>query len=88
MELSKASIRVNGSEIAATIENNVVTIPCEKEDIIDIDFTTETSIEAIPASDNKEGKGEEAIYDVYGRRVYEMQPKHVYIQNGEKTLMK
>ena len=81
MELAKAKITVNGKEVGVTAdEHGIVTIPCAKDDVIEIDFTTETAIEAVAASNVKKG----AIYDLQGRRVQVAPAGQVYIQDGVK----
>ena len=85
MELAKAKITVNGKEVGVTVdEHGIVTIPCAKDEVVEIDFTTETSIEAVAASNVKNG----AIYDLQGRRVQAAPVGQVYIQDGVKRLNK
>ncbi|MBE6293170.1 MAG: glycoside hydrolase family 95 protein [Bacteroidales bacterium] len=87
MELAKASIKVNGSEVEVAVdEHGIVSIPCAKDDVIDIDFTTETAIEAVVA-DGKANAAGSAIYDLSGRRVSE-KAGGIYIQDGVKTYNK
>ncbi len=84
MELAKAKITVNGEEVGVTVDTyGVVTIPCVKDDVVDIDFTQETSINPIVAGDN----ANTAIYDLSGRAVSETTAGSVYIQNGVKVLV-
>ena len=83
MELAKAKITVNGEEVGVTVDTyGIVTIPCVKDDVVDIDFTQETSINPIVAGDN----ANTAIYDLCGRAVSETTAGSVYIQNGVKVL--
>ena len=85
MEIAKAKITVNGKEVGVTVdEHGIVTIPCAKDDVVEIDFTTETSIEAVAASNVKNG----AIYDLSGRRVQGAPVGQVYIQDGVKKFNK
>ena len=85
MELAKASIKVNGNEVGvAADEYGIVTIPCEKDDVVTIDFTKETSI--APVVSDEAVKNSE-IYDLNGRRVVE-KSTGIYIENGVKTLNK
>ena len=85
MELAKAKITVNGAEVKVTVdEHGIVTIPCAKDDVVEIDFTTETSIESVAASNVKDG----AIYDLQGRRVQAAPVGQVYIQDGVKKFNK
>ncbi len=85
MEIAKAKITVNGKEVGVTVdEHGIVTIPCAKDDVVEIDFTTETSIAPVSASNAKNG----AIYDLSGRRVQGAPVGQVYIQDGVKKLNK
>jgi alpha-L-fucosidase 2 len=85
MELAKAKITVNGKEVGVTVdEHGIVTIPCAKDDVVEIDFTTETSIESVAASNVKDS----AIYDLQGRRVQAAPVGQVYIQDGVKKFNK
>ena len=85
MELAKAKITVNGKEVGVTVdEHGIVTIPCAKDEVVEIDFTTETSIASVAASNVKNG----AIYDLSGRRVQGAPVGQVYIQDGVKKLNK
>jgi hypothetical protein len=87
MELAKARITVNGKEVGVTVdEHGIVTIPCEKDDVVEIDFTTETAIETVAASNVKNAEG--AMYDLCGRRVNVAPVGQVYIQDGVKKLNK
>jgi hypothetical protein len=85
MELAKAKITVNGKEVGVTVdEHGIVTIPCAKDEVVEIDFTTETSIAPVAASNVKNG----AIYDLSGRRVQDAPAGKVYIQDGVKRFNK
>ena len=85
MEIAKAKITVNGVEVGVTVdEHGIVAIPCAKDDVVEIDFTSETSIEAVAASNVKNN----AIYDLSGRRVLAAPTGQVYIQDGVKKLNK
>ena len=85
MEIAKAKITVNGVEVGVTVDNHgIVTIPCAKDDVVEIDFTTETSIAPVAASNAKNG----AIYDLSGRRVQGAPTGQVYIQDGVKKFNK
>ena len=86
MELDKAKITVNSVEVSVTVENGVVTIPCAKDDVVEIDFTTETAIAPVVSGDVQKGNG--AIYDLNGTRVNEVLSGRIYIQNGVKNLAK
>ena len=86
MELAKAMITVNGAETKVTVdEHGIVTIPCAKDDVVEIDFTTQTtSVREVVASNVKDG----AIYDLGGRRVQDAPVGQVYIQDGVKKYNK
>ena len=86
MALDKAKITVNGVEVPVTVENGVATIPCVKDDVVEIDFTTETAIAPVVSGDVQKGNG--AIYDLSGRRVNGANNGQVYIQDGVKKLNK
>ena len=83
MEIAKAKITVNGAEVGVTVdEHGIATIPCAKNDVVDIDFTTETAIEAVAAGNVKNG----AIYDLQGRRLQSANAGKIYIQDGVKKI--
>ena len=85
METAKAKITVNGKEVGVTVdEHGIVTIPCAKDEVVEIDFTTETAIAPVAASNVKNG----AIYDLQGRRVQGAPVGQVYIQDGVKKFNK
>ena len=85
MAIDRARITVNGKEVAVTVDTyGTATIPCEKDAVVEIDFTTETSIDAVAVEKAKNG----AIYDIQGRRVNEVKNNQVYIQNGVKKVSK
>ena len=85
MDIAKAKITVNGKEVGVTIdEHGIATVPCAKDDVVEIDFTTETSIAAVAASNVKNG----SIYDLSGRRVQSAPVGQVYIQDGVKKFNK
>ena len=87
MTLDRAKITVNGAEVSVTVdENGIATIPCVKDDVVEIDFTTETGIEHIVATDTQNGSN--ALYDLNGRRVNDILTGKIYIQNGKKQLAK
>ncbi|MBR3854846.1 MAG: glycoside hydrolase family 95 protein [Bacteroidaceae bacterium] len=84
MELAKASIKVNGAEVGVTVdEHGIVTIPCVKDDVVEIDFTTETAI--APVVENSVAKSGK-MYDINGRRISNTTAGQVYIQDGVKKL--
>ena len=87
MALDEASVKVNGVEVPVTVdENGIAEIPCVKDDIVEIDFTTTTGISSVAAAGT--GKGEDSIYDLSGRRLPETPAGQVYIQNGQKKVSK
>ncbi len=88
MELAKALITVNGAEVAVqTDANGIITIPCAQGDVVEIDFTQQsTGIAAATA--NAENGGNSFIYDLSGRRLGETPSSQVYIQNGTKRVRK
>ena len=86
MALDKAKITVNGAEVPVEVLNGVATIPCAKDDVVEIDFTTETAIAPVVSGDAQRGNG--AIYDLSGRRINGALAGQVYIENGVKKLAK
>ncbi len=87
MGLDKAKITVNGAEVGVTVdENGIATVPCAKNDVVEIDFTTETGIEHVVAAGTQNGNG--AIYDLEGRRINEVLTGRIYIQDGVKRIAK
>ena len=85
MEIAKAKVTVNGTEVAVSVDaNGLATIPCVKNDVVEIDFTTETAIAPVVAGNAKDG----VIYDLSGRRVNGTPEGQVYIQDGVKKLAK
>lgn len=88
MALANACVKVNDVEVAAKVDaNGIATIPCEKDDVVIIDFTQQATvgISSVPA-----GKvdGEGVVYDLSGRRLSEKPANQVYIQNGQKKVTK
>ena len=87
MELSKSRITVDGKEVAVTVDQHgIVTIPCEKDAVVEIDFTTagSTAVANVTVDTAKNS----AIYDIQGRRVNAVASNQVYIQNGVKRVSK
>ena len=83
MDIAKARITVDGKVVAVTVDDyGTATIPCDKDAVVEIDFTTETAIEAVATESAKNG----AIYDIQGRRVNEVSNNQVYIQDGVKRV--
>ena len=87
MALNEASVKVNGVEVYVTLdENGVAEIPCEKDDVVEIDFTTATGISSVAGAGIE--SGEAPIYDLSGRRLPDTPAGQVYIQNGQKKVSK
>lgn len=87
MALNEASVKVNGVEVYVTLdENGVAEIPCEKDDVVEIDFTTATGISSVAGAGIE--NGEAPIYDLSGRRLPDTPAGQVYIQNGQKKVSK
>jgi alpha-L-fucosidase 2 len=85
MALDKARVTVDGKEVGVTVDKHgIATIPCAKDAVVEIDFTTETAIKAVAVEGAKNG----AIYDIQGRRVNEVASNQVYIQDGVKRVSK
>ena len=87
MALNEASVKVNGVEVRITTDKNgIAEIPCEKDGIVEIDFTTATGISSVDGAGN--AKADSPIYDLSGRRINETPAGQVYIQNGTKKVAK
>ncbi len=87
MDIDNASIKVNGTEVAVTVDsNNIATIPCAKDDVVEINFTQVTSIDNVATNNGTLNDG--TLYDLNGRRISEANAGQVYIQNGVKKLSK
>ena len=85
MDLVNASITVNDKQVAVTVdENGIVTIPCAKGDVVNIDFTKEavaiSEVVGVQVKDN-------TIYDLSGRKLNKAPQKGVYIQGGAKKFV-
>ena len=77
MALDKAKVLVNGTEVAVEVgEHDIVTIPCAKDDVVEINFTVETSVAPIVTEKTKDG----LIYDLCGYRVNDILSGRIYIQ--------
>ena len=86
MDIAKARVTVDGKEVAVTVdEHGIATIPCEKDGVVEIDFTTETAIEHVTAGLQN---GNDTVYDLNGFRVNEALTGRIYIQNGVKKFSK
>ncbi len=84
MEIGKAKVTVDGTEVAVTVDDHgIATIPCEKGQTVEIDFTNPTAIEEVYSI-----IGSNEIYDLQGRRVEKITKAGVYIVNGEKKIVK
>jgi alpha-L-fucosidase 2 len=87
MKLNKASIKVNGNEVAVTTKDNgIVNIPCAKDDVVEIDFTTVTGIQNV--ADQVVNTENASLYDLNGRRISNTNNGQIYIQNGVKKISK
>ena len=87
MPLNEASVKVNGVEVRITTDKNgIAEIPCKKDGIVEIDFTTATGISSVAGAGN--AKADSPIYDLSGRRIKETPAGQVYIQNGSKKVAK
>ena len=77
----------NATEVGFTIdENGIATIPCQKDDVVEIDFTTLGT--GIASVGNDAEQGESAMFDLGGRRIKLAHAGQVYIQNGQKKMSK
>ena len=87
MEIEKALVTVNGSEVKTTVDaNGIATIPCAKDDVVVINFTQETT--GINGVATQNGEANKAMYDLSGRRISSATAGQIYIQNGVKKLSK
>ena len=88
MEIAKAMITVNGAEVKVTVDaNGIATVPCEKGDVVELDFTTPSTGICHIVVDDKQNEND-AVYDLSGRRVNEVLTGRIYIQDGVKKLTK
>ncbi len=88
MEITKAMITVNGAEVKVTVdENGIATVPCEKGDVVELDFTTPATGICHIVVDDKQNEND-AVYDLSGRRVNEVLTGRIYIQDGVKKFAK
>ena len=86
MALDKASVKVNGAEVWVSVdEHGIATIECQKDDVVEVDFTTETGINEV-MTETENGNVKTAVYDLSGRRIKETTSGQVYIQNGKKVV--
>ncbi len=86
MALDKASVKVNGAEVWVSVdEHGIATIECQKDDVVEVDFTTETAINEV-MTETETGNVKTAVYDLSGRRIKETTSGQVYIQNGKKVV--
>lgn len=83
LAIDQATVTVNGNGVGAVVENNVATIQCAKDDVVEIDFTKITGIASAPEA---QAKGDATIYDLGGRRLPKVPAHQVYIQNGVKKI--
>ena len=88
MEIAQAMITVNGAEVKVTVdENGIATVPCEKGDVVELDFTTPATGIGHIVVDGKQNVND-AVYDLSGRRVNEVLTGRIYIQDGVKKFAK
>ena len=88
MEIAKAMITVNGAEVKVTVdENGIATVPCEKGDVVELDFTTPATGICHIVVDDKQNEND-AVYDLNGRRVNEVLTGRIYIKDGVKKFAK
>ena len=86
MDIEKASVKVNGAEVAIEVDTNgIATIPCEKDDVVEINFTQVTDINKVTTNNTV---GNSKIYDLNGRRISAANAGQVYIQDGVKKISK
>ena len=84
MSIDKASVKVNGKEVWVSVdEHNIATIKCEKGDIVEVDFSTETAISNVKSESENANS---PIYDLSGRRINKLSAGQLYIQNGKKVV--
>ncbi len=82
--LSEALITVDNKVVKVSVdEHGIATIPCEKGQLVTIEFVEGTSIEEVQDVAVNSG-----IYDLMGRRVENITKAGVYIVNGEKRIVK
>ncbi|MCM1515657.1 MAG: glycoside hydrolase family 95 protein [Paraprevotella sp.] len=87
MEIDRASITVDGVEVAVSVDQNgIATIPCGKDSVVEINFGRETGIASVTG--NAQQNSDASIYDLSGRRLSEIPSAQVYIQNGTKKVSK
>ena len=85
--IKSAMVTVNGIEVGFWVDgNDVAHIECEKDDVIEIDFTVEGTQISTMNAESKSGK----IYTIDGREVKQSEQlaKGVYIADGKKMLKK
>ena len=86
-----AFIYVNGTRLTdvKADEVGIVTIPCQKDDKVIINFVEEeTGVSDIKADNANPNKtvGTQVVYDLSGRRISEIPTGRVCIQNGNKII--
>ncbi|MBO7230569.1 MAG: glycoside hydrolase family 95 protein [Bacteroidaceae bacterium] len=84
--MNEAKILVNGNDVTVEIdENGIATIPCSKNDVVEIEFAEGTlGINSISSEAVSNGR----IYDLQGRCIKEITKPGIYIVNGEKKFIK
>jgi alpha-L-fucosidase 2 len=86
VEMSKATVLVNDVAVTVDIdENGIATIPCKKNDVVEIEFAEGTlGINSVSSEAVSNGQ----IYDLQGRCIKEITKPGIYIVNGEKKFIK
>ena len=87
--LKDAWIAVNGQLVSVTADLiGIVTIPCQKGDVIDINFVQDpTGVNTINANPS-EAVGTQPIYDLSGRRLTTASDGRITIQGGKKSFVR
>ena len=84
-EIKTAMVTVNGVEVGFWVDKTgVAHIECEKDDVVEIDFTAEGTRIDVMETEGKSGR----IFTVDGREVTKMQPNTIYIVDGKKVVNK
>lgn len=87
--IDEASVKVNGSEVLVSVdENGIASVPCQKGDTVEIDFSTATGIASAQTSI---ASFAETSYDLNGRKIASASSVangQVYIHNGRKIMTK
>ena len=82
-DIKKVLVTVNGAEVGIEVdEHGIATIPCKKDDVVEIDYNTEGSKVKRPKAQKKSSR----IYTLDGRQISNANPKSIYIADGKKVL--